>query len=238
MIVWSEGGDASLRLSAQRTARSAQRKPVNIIDWRKASRTVGSFLVGAALCGALVGCAQPPAEKEEESRGSGPEPADIHLFDVTWGGELPALGSHVAVTDRDGYDNQPSFSADSGSIFYTSGRDGQTDIYRYDVAAANSAAVIQTAEREYSPQQIQDDAGTWISHVQVEEDGAQRLWKWPLGAGSPRGRRALERLPGRLLRLVQCDGRGDRGGRSRLGDHGAYVSPICRRSGSPSTLST
>lgn len=96
-------------------------------------------------------------------------------------------------TDRDGYDNQPSFSADGGTVFYTSIRPGgaegagQADIYAFDVATGEMRQVTDTAESEYSPTQIPGEDG--ISVVRVEADGTQRLWRFPLAdygtAGEP-----------------------------------------------------
>ena len=95
-------------------------------------------------------------------------------------------------TDRDGYDNQPSFSADGGTIFYTSIRQdpegtGQADIYAIDLASGETHQVVDTPESEYSPTQIPGEDA--ISVVRVEADGTtQRLWRFPLAedkAGEP-----------------------------------------------------
>ena len=46
------------------------------------------------------------------------------------GGARPGVGPAVNLTVRAGYDNQPFFSPDGKSVYYTSQRDGQTDIFR------------------------------------------------------------------------------------------------------------
>ncbi|GIU35237.1 hypothetical protein TUM3794_02620 [Shewanella colwelliana] len=65
-----------------------------------------------------------------------------------------ALGQKVAITNRTGYDNQPSFSADSQSLLFTSDRGSQhNDIYRYHIGNANLEQLTHTpTESEYSPQ--------------------------------------------------------------------------------------
>ena len=89
------------------------------------------------------------------------------------------------ITDRPGYDNQPSFSSDGAGIFFTSIReDAQADIYRYDVRSRETTRVTRTApESEYSATSI--DGGRAISVIRVERDSTQRLWRFPLDGGAP-----------------------------------------------------
>lgn len=89
------------------------------------------------------------------------------------------------ITDRPGYDNQPSFSDDEQGIFFTSVRDdAQADIYRYDLATKRTTRITLTApESEYSATSI--EGGRAISVVRVERDSTQRLWRFPLDGGTP-----------------------------------------------------
>ncbi len=110
-----------------------------------------------------------------------PAPAtDIYLAAV---GEGWTLGEVRNATAREGYDSQPAFLADGSGFLYTSQRDGQTDIYRYELAAGASVAVTATPEAEYSPTPL--PGGTHLSTVRVEVDGTQRLWRFPLAGGAP-----------------------------------------------------
>jgi len=93
------------------------------------------------------------------------------------------VGEPVKVTDWAGYNNQPSFLPDGKSILYTSIREKQADIYRYDISGAITMQVTNTPESEYSPTLMPD--GKSISVVRVEGDGTQRLWKFPLAGGAP-----------------------------------------------------
>ncbi len=96
----------------------------------------------------------------------------------------PKFSEPKKITDYSGYNNQPFFLPDGHSILYTSIRNGQADIYRYDIKSAKTTQVTNTPESEYSPTLMPD--GKNISVVRVEKDGTQRLWKFPLaGGGAP-----------------------------------------------------
>src|SRR6185436_5306783 len=80
-----------------------------------------------------------------------PPGTDIFVMSLDHKGAALILGPAVNITARPGYDNQPFFTLDGASIYYTSQRGGQTDIYRYDLAAATSSQVTRTTQNEYSP---------------------------------------------------------------------------------------
>lgn len=112
-----------------------------------------------------------------------PPPSDIFVIDVkTKDGELQ-FGVPKKITDVAGYNNQPSFLPDGHTILYTSFREKQTDIYRYDVSTGATTQITNTPESEYSPTLMPDKKN--ISVVRVEADGTQRLWKFPLNGGEP-----------------------------------------------------
>jgi Tol biopolymer transport system component len=94
------------------------------------------------------------------------------------------FGQPSNITNRAGYDNQPSFLPDGQSLLYTSQREGeQTDIYRYDFKTAQSTRLTSTNEGEYSPTLM--PGGKFFSVIRVEADKTQRLWKFPLAGGEP-----------------------------------------------------
>ncbi len=88
------------------------------------------------------------------------------------------------ITQRLGYDNQPSFSADGKSILFVSDRSGSTDVYRYDLATATTLQITDTEESEFSPTPMND--GKSFSAVRVGKpraDGeeyteSQQLWRY------------------------------------------------------------
>ena len=84
------------------------------------------------------------------------------------------------ITNRVGYDNQPSFSPDGTTILYVSVVDSnQSDIYSYDIKSKKRNRLTSTRESEYSPVYTPD--GKYISVVRVDADSGQRFYKYPSG---------------------------------------------------------
>lgn len=113
-----------------------------------------------------------------------PATEDIFVVDVTVSKGKLEFGQPANITNRAGYDNQPSFLADGQSLLYASAREGeQTDIYRYDFKTGQAARLTTTPEGEYSPTLM--PGGKFFSVIRVEADRTQRLWKFPLAGGAP-----------------------------------------------------
>ncbi len=93
------------------------------------------------------------------------------------------FGQPVKITNSVGYNNQPAFLPDGSEILYTSIRDKQADIYRYNIRSGSATQITNTPESEFSPTLM--PGGKFISVVRVEADGTQRLWKFPLAGGTP-----------------------------------------------------
>ncbi|NIM50915.1 MAG: hypothetical protein GTN78_24265 [Gemmatimonadales bacterium] len=130
-----------------------------------------------ALLGIPVG---PP-----ELSAQGPPATDIYFATISQRGNQIRLGTLANLTDRPGYDNQPTFTPDGGAILYTSIRgDGQADTYRYDIASGRTTRLTRTTESEYSPTVTPE--GKTFSTVRVEADSAQRLWQFALDGSDPR----------------------------------------------------
>jgi hypothetical protein len=111
--------------------------------------------------------------------------SDIFLAPLSMENGRPVIGAAVNITNRPGYDNQPSFTPDSRSILYTSTReDAQSDIYRYDLASKQITRVTSTPESEYSATVM--PGGARFSVIRVERDSAQRLWSFALDGSEPK----------------------------------------------------
>lgn len=108
-----------------------------------------------------------------------PPGTDVFLIPLTRNGTALTLGAPVNITARPGYDNQPFFAPDGKSIYYTSQREGQTDIYRYDLGSGSVSQVTRTTENEYSPTVMPDG-----KHFSVIRDSTQFLWAFRLD-GTP-----------------------------------------------------
>ncbi|MDA8017052.1 MAG: hypothetical protein MPN21_06335 [Thermoanaerobaculia bacterium] len=121
-----------------------------------------------------------------------PPSTDIYLAEIAGNTDgRTALVDLRNLTDREGYDNQPSFSADGKTIYYTSmheAGDGtrQTDVWAYDLSTDELRQVTKTPESEYSPTQI--PGADAISTIREELGGGrQRLWRFPLEANGTAG---------------------------------------------------
>ena len=137
----------------------------------------GSLLVLAGCLPTAATTTTPGAQAPAAAAAAVPS-TDIYLYRLSRG-LIPFRSRLVNITNRPGYDNQPSF--DASAIVYTSIRDGQADIYRFD--NGRSTPVTTTPESEYSAALTPD--GKSISVVRVERDSTQRLWRFPNDSSAP-----------------------------------------------------
>ncbi len=109
---------------------------------------------------------------------------DIYLVPMSSSGGTLSFGAATNVTDRAGYDNQPSFLPDGSALLYTSNRGDQTDIYMYEIATRATRAVTTTSpESEYSaavtsPQNV-------CRLLLEKKNSSQRLWQFDLDGTNP-----------------------------------------------------
>jgi len=128
-------------------------------------------LVGLVLWGAPLAAQEAPG-------------TDIFLVSVRMSEGQLKVGHAVNITDRKGYDNQPSFLSDGWSLLYTSMRGGQSDIYRYSIRDRSTQQVTDTPnESEYSPTIV--PGGDAFSVIRVEADSTQRLWQFNMEGRDP-----------------------------------------------------
>ena len=136
---------------------------------RTISRTAAPLLAFAAtLHGAEVAPQAPESDVWLVPYATGPD------------GSLE-FGDPVNVTQRPGYDNQPHFTRDGRSFWYTiyDGHTMQSDIWRYDIGPETVAQIVASnPESEYSATPLPDGSG--ISVVRVEADSTQRLWRFDM----------------------------------------------------------
>jgi hypothetical protein len=110
---------------------------------------------------------------------------DIYLGTLEGQGDGLVVVDLVNVTNRDGYDNQPHFTADGAGLLYTSARDTvQTDIYRLDIRSGSHMRMTHTDDAsEFSATVLPDGTGFSTIH---EDAGSQQLWHFDLD-GTSRG---------------------------------------------------
>jgi len=113
-----------------------------------------------------------------------PSGTEIFLARLTQRAGRISLALPKNITNRPGYDNQPSFTPDGQGILYTLIKeDGRADIYRYDLKSGRIHQVTKTAESEYSASVTPD--GRHFSVVRVELDSTQRLWRFEMSGNKP-----------------------------------------------------
>jgi hypothetical protein len=85
------------------------------------------------------------------------------------------------ISNNEGYDNQPSFF-DDNSILFSSARNGQTDIAKYDITSGEISWLTDTPSGgEYSPLRIPDSDN--ISAIRLDASGLQRLYRYDTATG-------------------------------------------------------
>jgi len=79
------------------------------------------------------------------------------------------------ITQRKGYDNQPSFSSLKPEVLFVSYVDStQSDVYSYNMQTKKTSQLTHSLESEYSPM-LTPDQGS-LSVVRVDQDTAQRFY--------------------------------------------------------------
>jgi len=139
--------------------------------WVASGEAANLRVAAERLSGADTTTASPP-----------PPSTDVVVMTVYPHGDHLHARSLKWVTNRDGYDNQPSFLDEERLLFSSAMDDGATDILRYSAWDEETEALTTTPESEYSPRLM--PSGDAISVVRVEMDGvSQHLVRYPLDGG-------------------------------------------------------
>lgn len=101
---------------------------------------------------------------------------EVYLLDISEINGKTTFSNLRNISNNEGYDNQPSFY-DNNSIIFSSTRNGQTDIAKYDIASKAISWINDTpGGSEYSPLRIPNS--TAISTVRLDTIGLQRLYRY------------------------------------------------------------
>lgn len=101
---------------------------------------------------------------------------EVYLFDLSFEDDTWELSNPMNVSQNTGYDNQPSFSPDGSILYFTSNRDGETDLVAYDIESEEKTWITNTTNRsEYSPTITPD--GNHISFITLSNEGVQEFRK-------------------------------------------------------------
>ena len=116
-----------------------------------------------------------------------PPDTDVFLARLTGTAGKVTVSAIENISNSPGYDNQPSFTRDGETVFFTSARTGQMDIYRYDTATKSVAAVTQTPESEYSATLTPDGRTAYVANAGsnsvsvVDVVGMREIMRIPVG---------------------------------------------------------
>ena len=106
---------------------------------------------------------------------------EIYLLDLEEKDDHFTLSNPLNISDNIGYDNQPSFMLGGREILFTSTRNGQTDIVRYNIRRKSKTWLTNTEGSEYSPIQIGRSQN--FSTILLEKDGTQLLYRYSMRTG-------------------------------------------------------
>ena len=107
---------------------------------------------------------------------------DIYLFDLTHTDDGWSLTNPINISNNEGYDNQPSFSPDGYTLYYSSHRNGETDLVAYNTTTGSQSWLTNTSSRsEYSPTITPDSS--FLSFISLTNEGIQEFRKIHLGTG-------------------------------------------------------
>ncbi|NRD23962.1 nuclear transport factor 2 family protein [Winogradskyella litoriviva] len=105
---------------------------------------------------------------------------EVFLFDLESHNSKIEIKNGKNISNNQGYDNQPSF-LDNRYIVFSSIRNGQTDIAKYDTRYNAKIWINHTEGGEYSPLKIPNKHE--VSAVRLDPDGKQRLYTYSLSNG-------------------------------------------------------
>ena len=105
------------------------------------------------------------------------EATEIYLFDLNKVDSTFIISNPINISDNEGYDNQPSFTEDGTAILFSSFRNGQADIARYDIIGNYRVWLTKTYANEYSPAAYPNKK-KFFTCVRLDIDGTQQLYKY------------------------------------------------------------
>jgi Tol biopolymer transport system component len=107
---------------------------------------------------------------------------NIVMFNLSLTKGEMSLSKAEAVAIMPGYDNQPHFSPDGQTLYFTRIEDNNADMWQWSFANKSAGPVVEDPLSEYSPTVMPNSQGA-ISTVRVEADGTQRLWQYHKDSG-------------------------------------------------------
>jgi len=107
---------------------------------------------------------------------------EVYLAEIISVDGKTTLKNPINISNNEGYDNQPSFY-DDNTVLFSSTRNGQTDIAKYDISSGKISWLTDTpGGSEYSPLRI--PGSNDISAIRLDTTGLQRLYRYDSNDGS------------------------------------------------------
>ncbi|WP_053990343.1 DUF6265 family protein [Mangrovimonas sp. TPBH4] len=106
---------------------------------------------------------------------------DVFLFDLNHSSGKLELSNIQNISNKEGYDNQPSF-LDNNILVFSSTRNGQTDIAQYNLKTGETTWLCNTEGSEYSPIKIPGQKA--FSAINLGLDNSQKLYSYNLNDDS------------------------------------------------------
>ena len=107
---------------------------------------------------------------------------EVYLFDINKSNNGYSLSNQKNIPNNPGYDSQPHFY-DAQTLLFSSTRNGQTDIAKYDIKTGAKIFINSTpGGGEYSPQRI--PKSDHVSAVRLDTTGLQRVYKYDIKTGA------------------------------------------------------
>ena len=111
-----------------------------------------------------------------------PPGSEIYLLDLSVKKSSVTVSNPQNITNKPGYDNQPSFHPDKQLLYYASANaEAKTDLIEYNIKTKALRNLTNTSEREYSPTVTPDKK--FLSCIIQRDDGVQDLGKYPIDGG-------------------------------------------------------
>jgi hypothetical protein len=108
---------------------------------------------------------------------------NVYLLDIVKDNDKVSFENLRIVSNRNYYDNQPSFY-DDNTVLFVATRNGQTDIAKYDIKEDIPAWVTNTpGGSEYSPIRVPNSDD--ISAIRLDTNGLQRLYRYDSETNEP-----------------------------------------------------
>lgn len=104
---------------------------------------------------------------------------EIYMLEIQKTTDGFKVENSINISNRIGYDNQPNFHPSKSLIYFSSQKNGQTDIWSYNYQSKKLTQITNTEDSEYSPT-VTPDKMFFSCIVQRKSNGDQDLVKFSI----------------------------------------------------------